>query len=204
MGIDGLRREASQEGAGNLSNRRRGDWLQTYTGKCFWPMDPREEDVDVVDIAQALGACARFAGHTKFPHSVAMHCVMVAEYCSPEHRLIALLHDASEAYLGDIVSPFKHDPCMAPYREVEARVQAVVFRALDIEVPIIDGVPVLPDDVHLADRRSLSTEVRDLMANPFAWSNLLPPYPESIRYYEQGRAAAMFLERWEKYRKGGP
>lgn len=187
-----------------MSNRRRGDWLQTYTGKCFWPMDPREEEVDVVDIAQALGACARFAGHTKFPHSVAMHCVMVAEHCSPEHRLIALLHDASEAYLGDMVSPFKHDVMMTPYRIAEGRVQAVVLRALGIPFRMSsDGLGVaFPEEVHVADRRALATEVRDLMADPGTWSNLAEPYPERIEaYVHPWNAKAMFLERWEQYRK---
>ncbi len=180
---------------------RRGDWMQTRSGKQFWPLDPREEDVDVEDIAYALAACARFAGHTRWMYSVCAHSMMVAEHCAPEKRLIGLLHDASEAYLGDLVSPFKHDPSMHEYRMAEKRLQACILRALGVPfVPFMDGVE-LPDEVHMVDRRVLATEVRDLSPDPSAWSNLLEPYPEHCRRLTHEEAAAWFLERWEQYRK---
>jgi hypothetical protein len=134
-------------------------------------------------------------------YSVAAHSMMVAEHCAPENRLVGLLHDASEAYLGDLVSPFKHDPLMHEYRMAEKRLEACILRALGVPIVALGSGVDFPEDVHEADRRALSTEVRDLMANPFAWSNLPPPYPEKVRCMSQGEEAARFLELYARYRK---
>lgn len=97
------------------------DWIQTYTGKMFWPLDPRAEDIDPVDIAHALGNLCRYAGHVKTFYSVAEHSVLMSNTVDPENALWALVHDASEAYLVDIPRPVKNHPSMAPYREAEDR-----------------------------------------------------------------------------------
>ena len=81
---------------------RIGDWMQTYTGERFWPLDPRIEDIHIRDISMALGKLCRYGGHTIFFYSVAEHSVLVSEYVPEEYALWGLLHDASEAYLSDI------------------------------------------------------------------------------------------------------
>lgn len=187
-----------------MTNGRRGDWMQTWSGKAMFPLDPREDEIAIEDIATAESCCPRFAGHTRFPYWLALHSIMVAEHCSRPNRPLAHLHDGSEAYLGDMVSPFKHDVIMTPYRIAEGRVQAVLLRALGIPFrSSSDGFGVaFPDEVHVADRRALATEIRDLMADPGAWSNLAEPYPERIEaYVDPWAAKAIFLERWEQYRK---
>ena len=81
-----------------MTDERIGSWLQTYTGKKFYPFDPREEEVDILDIAHALSQLCRFGGHTKEFYSVAEHCVLVSMCCPSEVKLLGLLHDAAEAY----------------------------------------------------------------------------------------------------------
>jgi hypothetical protein len=128
---------------------------------------------------------------------------MVCDHCSPPNKPLGLHHDDPEALFGDLPTPFKHDPSMAPYRVAEDRMLAVILRALGVPfVPLMvgDGV-LLPDEVHEVDRRVLATEIRDLMADPSAWSNLPEPYPEHVVRMTHEEAEAQFLERWAECRK---
>ena len=102
------------------------NWIITATGKQFWPLDPRPEDIDIRDIAHALSLVNRYGGHTPTPYSVAEHSLYVAEYVAARHGrpLRALLHDASEAYLGDMVRPVKHQ--LPEFQAAEDRLQAVI------------------------------------------------------------------------------
>jgi hypothetical protein len=101
--------------------------ITTFTGKRVNPLDLRDEDICIEDIAHALAMCNRFAGHTKIPISVAQHSCFVAELCEGDYERQALLHDASEAYLGDVTKWLKHSPSMAGYREAEERAQVVIY-----------------------------------------------------------------------------
>ena len=101
-------------------------WIQTYTGKKFWPLDPRPEDVDIVDIAHALSMQCRFGGHCLRFYSTAEHSVYVSHHCGSA-ALIGLLHDGSEAYLLDMLAPIKE--YMPDYKAAEKRCQAAVYRA---------------------------------------------------------------------------
>jgi hypothetical protein len=79
--------------------------MQTYTGKLIDLANFSEEDVRLPDISHALSLISRFTGHSKCPYSVAQHSVMVSRLTLPENALWGLLHDASEAYLGDVATP---------------------------------------------------------------------------------------------------
>ena len=59
---------------------RKGDWMQTFLGIQFWPMEPRVDEIQIEDIAHALSNQCRFAGHCSTFYSVAQHSVMVARY----------------------------------------------------------------------------------------------------------------------------
>lgn len=85
-------------------------WLQTHSGIAFDLLEPRAEDVRLDDIALALSRINRFAGHTHMAgYNVAQHSYLVMDlmpqHCSPHLKLAALLHDAHEAYTGDITTP---------------------------------------------------------------------------------------------------
>lgn len=163
---------------------RRGDWIQTQSGRRFYSLDARPEDVDLRDIAHALSLVCRFAGHCRTFFSVAEHSVRVARSLLPVERpwtpaerrlaLAGLLHDASEAYLGDVPRPIKRLPEMAPYREAEARLEAVIAERFGLSHP-------WPEAVKLADARALATERRDLLAvQRDDWGHLPEPWPERI------------------------
>lgn len=144
--------------------QQHGDWCQTYTGRRFYPLDPRADDIDIVDIAHALSHICRFNGHCVRPYSVAEHSILVALHVAwdgsePADRttvLAALLHDASEAYLCDVPRPLKTMPEMAAYRVMEARVESVISDRF--------GLPqTMPAVVKRHDQRALATEYRDLV-----------------------------------------
>ena len=82
--------------------------------------------IDIEDIAHALSMVCRFAGHCPRHYSVAQHSMLVADLVSEEYKLAALLHDASEAYLGDVTSPLKRNEQMRGYRELEKSIQSSI------------------------------------------------------------------------------
>ena len=98
-------------------------WIQTYTGKKFFPMNPKTEDLDIIDIAHALSMKCRFVGHTKQFYSVAQHSVIVSWNCSNPH--LGLLHDAAEAYLPDVPAPIKD--LYTQHIEMEEKICNLIF-----------------------------------------------------------------------------
>lgn len=148
-----------------LTALRTGDWMQTFTGRAFYPLDPRAEDIDPRDIAHALSMICRYGGHVRRFYSVAEHCVLMSYAVAPEHALWALLHDATEAYVGDMIRPLKRS--MPAYCEAEDRLMAVICERFGLS-------PTMPDEVHLADSRILLVERAALLGpSPQPWSDFL-------------------------------
>ncbi len=144
-------------------------WILTASGRQFWPLTPRVEDVSIEDIAHALANVCRFTGHVRTFYSVAQHSVIVSHLCEPRHALYGLLHDGSEAYLSDIARPVKHTPEFAGYRVIERRLQEMIYQAFGLDADE-------PPDVKAADNVALVTEKRDLMPDRG------PAWHESIRH----------------------
>lgn len=167
---------------------RKGDWMQTYTGRRFWPLDPHLGDIDIEDIAHALSHTCRFNGHCSVFYSVAQHSVIVSQQVPQEHALAGLLHDAAEAYTSDIVSPLK--PFIAGYQEVEDRVERVVFRKFGLP-------PGIPKEVKIADRMVLADEARCFMrGGGQGWNLTLRGYGLDITPKSSEAAKSLFLERF--------
>lgn len=108
----------------NVDTARIGDWMQTFTGRCFYPMDPRPEDVCIEDIAHSLSMMCRYGGHSTRFYSVAEHSVLVSRYVDPEYALWGLLHDAAEAYSSDIPRPLKRN--LPDWKPMEDKIMAAV------------------------------------------------------------------------------
>lgn len=161
-------------GVTTAANWIRGDWMQTFTGRAFYPMDPQPGDIDPVDIAHALSLVCRYGGHVKRFYSVAEHCVLIANYLyettgDRDLALWGLLHDAPEAYIGDMVRPLKRS--MPAYREVDDKIMTVIAErfGLGAYVTTPDGFPIfgfIPLPVKDADNRILLTEKAALLSEP--------------------------------------
>ncbi len=166
--------------------KRKGDWLQTYTGKQFWPLDPRKKDVCLEDIAHALSLLCRFGGHCREFYSVAQHSVLVAAHCPVGMRAQGLMHDATEAYLVDVPRPIKKH--LGGYSDIERGLACVIGKRFGLELAD------LPAEVHEADNRALRTEQRDLMHSPPApWSGDYAAYGDRTVPWTSGYACAVFL-----------
>ncbi|WP_018456825.1 hypothetical protein [Bradyrhizobium sp. WSM4349] len=169
-------------------------WIQTYTGKKFWPLDPRPEDVDIEDIAHALAMQCRFGGHCLRFYSNAEHSVLVSRFCGDD-ALAGLLHDGSEAYLLDMLSPIKQ--FMPDYKAAEKRCQAAVYRAF--------GLPeTMPASVKQADRRALRTERLQIMRDigePWVVDSEQPLDAEIVGWAPL-HARGLFLSRFAELTQG--
>lgn len=141
---------------------RNGDFMQTATGRKFWPMDPRADEVFIEDIAHSLSLQCRYAGHCLRFYSVAEHSVLIARHLAakhaPEVALWGLLHDGSEAYLVDVPRPVK--PYLKGYKMAEARVMAAVTLRFELRLD-------MPPEVHEADERIIADELVNLV--PMDW-----------------------------------
>lgn len=144
-----------------MSTIRKGDWIETYSGVKFYPLDPRPEDFLIKDIAHALSYMCRYAGHTNRFYSVAEHSLHLSRYVSEKNKLAALLHDATEAYMVDVPRPVKK---MLPDYE---HMENIVWECLATKF----GIPVeLPEEVKSADRRICLNEKEALFPNsPHQW-----------------------------------
>ena len=104
--------------------------ITTYQGIRMDPLNAREEDIHIKDVAHALSLLCRANGHFPYFYSVAQHCLNCAEEArvrgySTKVQLGCLLHDASEAYLSDVIRPIK--PHLTGYYEIEERLQDLIF-----------------------------------------------------------------------------
>jgi len=178
-------------------------WIQSFTGLKVTPLNLQPEQIRIEDIAHSLSMQCRFAGHCRDFYSVGEHSVRLAaqlqrEGCSAKECLWGLLHDASEAYLTDLVRPLKNGSDIGPiYRNIEARAMATICQKFSL-------APEQPECVTVADMRMLMTEKRDLLApQPDVWTAELhgsgEPYPWKIDPWGRRMVEMSFLERFHRY-----
>lgn len=170
---------------------RIGDWIQTYTGRAYYPADPRAEDVSIIDIAHALSQMCRFGGHTNRFYSVAEHSVHVSTQVPPDDALVALLHDATEAYVVDVPRPLKR--MLSNYAEFEEKSWLAICEKFQLD-------PDMPTSVKLADNTVLLAERDELMLPPeagsWAWASGLVAAPVRILALAPEKAKQLFLRRF--------
>lgn len=176
-----------------MSKERRGDLIVTYTGRSFWPLDARPEEVDVRDVAHHLSLLNRFTGATRGGVSVAEHSCHVSDVLPPEFRLWGLLHDASEAYLGDIARPLKIHPEFAAYRVLEAQLMKVVCDRFGLAWPEPPEVKYADNSVGKAERIAQMAEFP-----PGAIDFDAEPADVEIHCWSPRRAEREFLRRFER------
>ena len=159
-------------------------WMQTAGGGVFDLMDPTPEMVDWHDVILSLAKQCRFNGHCRRFCSVAEHSISVADLLPPELRLYGLLHDAHEAYVGDVPAPLKRLLWRGGFAEIEARIDRAIYARAGLPYPTRS----VRAEVRHADVRVLLAERRDLLATPApaAWTEVegIDPDPRPVVGYD--------------------
>jgi uncharacterized protein len=185
--------EVSRPGAAPPSA---GPYLQTVSGRWVNPFDPDPAQLDAGDIARALGNLCRFGGHSRVFYSVAQHCVIVSRVVEErggdvEDAFAALMHDAGEAYLGDMPHPLKHRSALgAAFRDAE--------RLLEEAIRDRFGIRANVREIKAVDRALLATERRAFSAEAWHWPELedVAPLDLEIVPWPPDRAADEFAKRY--------
>jgi hypothetical protein len=171
-----------------------GDWMETALFNKFYFFKPTDDVIDIYDIGQSLGHTARFGGHYRAEiafYSVAEHSYLLAEYANlkwgPVAGFEALMHDAAEAYVGDMIRPLKNSYPLL--KEAEKVVEAAVRESF--------GLPAQkPDWMRELDHRMLAAERLKVKGkSTLHWAGEdITPLPISFRFFSPNRARDCFLD----------
>lgn len=168
--------------------------MTTLSGLYFNPAELTPENVRIEDIAEGLSKCCRFAGQCSGFYSVAEHSVFLSrQITGRDFRKIGLLHDATEAYLGDLVRCVKRQ--CPEYKKLESRVWSVIRERFSLRCG-----DELPSDVLEADMRMLVTERLQLISEKSqVWSvqQTHEPYPINLPRLEWRQSRTLFLQTFD-------
>lgn len=188
-------------------------WIMTYTGQRFYPFTPKANDVQLADIAHALAMICRFTGHTRQFYSVAQHsvnvsrlaeCQAAADRALPykegvvaQLALVALLHDAAEAYICDLAQPIK---ALTPrYEAVETLILHAIHTRLAVETSQRYAWRIKAADLallHAEARELFSPEARRAAGWDVPDPVDCPPEIIDLCPWTPREAERMFLERY--------
>lgn len=158
-------------------------YITTYSGKRFYPFDPKPEQIEIIDIAHALSRKGRWNDHTKFHYSVAAHSIQAGrriENAGGGESLIlaGLLHDASEAYFADVPTPIKRH--MPAIQEMEGKIQRAVEQRFSLPKNFLED-----QVVKTADKACLIFEAKTLLNRTPDWVDSYPEFEPAFLNIEQ-------------------
>lgn len=168
--------------------------ISTFTGRKVNPFQMEDKDIHIRDIAHSLALTNRFAGHTFQPISVAQHSVCVAMLVADSpHFCQGLLHDASEAYLGDVTRWLKATPEMKAYCTLEDEVQRRIYRRFGCS-------EVMHPTVEDADNLMVRIEaVHGYERYPIDHPNFPIPTSEELKHVESVMLRYHIHESWKPW-----
>ncbi|SDQ99315.1 hypothetical protein [Pseudovibrio sp. Tun.PSC04-5.I4] len=173
--------------------------VTTRYGRTWDLLDPQANLVSFWEIAEVLAHIPRFNGHTKMRYSVAQHCCMahdhVCEENDPQLRLLALLHDAHEAYIGDIITPVKEALCALPGGgQVDVALEHLKVRH-DMAIHDAAGLPSL---CYTSQQALVKSVDKDLLLEEQRWlfpqDNFRKP-KIFLAYWTEKQSAKEFMQR---------
>ena len=159
--------------------------INTFSGSKLSFIEPKPEQINVLDIARGLAFKAHFGGQTKNYFSIAQHSILVCDLMpltlrnNPAMCLVALFHDASEAYTGDMVKPLKN--LLPEFKVIEDRITKVIFEKLGLDLELLKIV-----------------KPYDIEAQKIEYSNFYGDM-NTLYYQNPIRSNDAFLERFDFY-----
>lgn len=169
--------------------------ISTVSGRFFDLLKPEEYEFDIEEIATALANICRYTGHVDKYYSVAEHSVLVSRLVPDSLAMCGLLHDASEAFVGDVSSPLKK--LLPEYRKIEDSIQEAIAKQFNIQYPF-------PVEVHEADKRMYWNERQTVAPGPRdrLWhQNLRAARKVQAEGMSPAMAKRMFLARYKEIEK---
>lgn len=172
-----------------------GPQIMLASGGWFDLMDPWSSDFTIEDIAHGLGNQCRYAGQCSRFYSVAEHSLHVSDVVDGFY-LEALLHDAAEAFLGDITRPLKQ--LLPDYRRIEKDVESAIYARFGLN----------PDALHVvkeADLTVLAAEQAQIMpTGTNEWATLagIEPAPIRVEHLSPDESRRAFLQRFHELSSG--
>jgi uncharacterized protein len=170
-----------------------GPTITLASGRIFDFLDPHGSAFDIEDVAHGLAHVCRYAGQCRAFYSVAEHSLLVSDVVS-DYRLEALLHDAAEAFIGDVTRPLKQ--LLPEYRRIEAIVEDAVAERFGLKLGYRDVVKA-------ADLSVLAAEQAQVMApgtNAWATEAGIIPAAIVVRFLQPQDAKREFLDRFHTLR----
>lgn len=135
-------------------------WLQTYSGLAFDFMDPKPEQICLKDIVHSLAGLCRYGGHSRFFYSVAQHSVLASLYLEEQGQdkqvqFAGLMHDAAEAYVGDLPTPLKR-LLGESYKRIYKPIERAICAKYNLPSTIFDIEAIKEADMQLlADEKAV-------------------------------------------------
>ena len=169
--------------------------MQTSTGKRFNPLKPDPESIDIEDIARALSKLCRYGGHCLTFYSVAEHSVLLARKAKSTLQLQALLHDASEAYINDLIRPVKMN--LPEFQMIEDRLMKVIAHKFGFHWPLDPEIKRM-DTAICTDERNQNMAFMDV--SPTNWGNTEPALGVRILCLSPDDAYKQFMLTYELVR----
>ena len=168
-------------------------WSATNSGEKIRILNLKPEQINIDDIAKSLSKLCRYNGHCDEFYSVAEHSVYVSRCCDIEDAKWGLLHDATEAYVGDMIRPVKNLPILKPYKELEDSVMLIICEKFGLD-------PEMPESVKIADNVVLMKEKDTICSNfpDWEWGDEIPRYPGPIRCLSPNEAERIFMNRFNE------
>lgn len=189
MSTDGLDFDAT-----GVTDTDRGPWMQTWLGGTILLLDPKSHEIDPRDIARGLAFQCRYFGQCSHFFSIAQHLVMCAEMAEEDGAdldttRVVLMHDATEAYVGDMIRPLKS--VLPDYRNIERGFwRAIALRfGLPLEMPAI---------VKEIDNRMMAIEKTALCPNAGVWPGVPEVQVLAFAAWDPNYSLAKFGEKFSE------